>query len=185
MRNYVFIAEFKNHIYVNQYKAENEDVAFLMWIHSFVSLPTVSNLQRRDIILEYQDKDNQPFLIEELSNVWRWGAMAWGKFLSVEYMETVSMETEDYPYLYTFILYLAGGTYISQHCGESIEDAYNSWHSYFLQTQYANDTLKEKLKGYSVDSVLPFMEMSEFLCRLFLDINDTSFELFITKVRLG
>ena len=40
---------------------------------------------------------NQPFLIEELSNVWRWGAMAWGKFLSVEYMETVSMETEDYP----------------------------------------------------------------------------------------
>ena len=53
---------------------------------------------------------NQPFLIEELSNVWRWGAMAWGKFLSVEYMETVSMETEDYPYLYTFILYLAGVT---------------------------------------------------------------------------
>lgn len=184
MKNYVFIAEFKKHIYVNQLKAKNKDVALSKWIDNFVSLSTVSKLQRRDIIIEYRNKDNQPFLIADLLNVWRWSAMAWGKFLSVEYMEVVDMRTEDVSYIYTFILYLEGGTYMSQHNGENIEDAYNSWHSYFLQTEYIDETLKDELKEYGIDTALHSMEKSIFFSRLHFNVNNTAAELFVTKVRL-
>mgnify|MGYP003455344967 FL=1 len=183
MKNFVFIAEFKNRVSFYQLKAKNRDVAFVKWIADFVNQPFVSKMQARGIIAEFRDVDNNPCQIDGLSNVFRWAGLAWGKYLSVEYVEAMDMREEKEPYIYTFMLYLAGGTYISQHNGKSLQDAYNQWHSYFIHTPYVTADMKEKLKEWNINTILSSMEISECLCRLKLCVADFSFELFITKVR--
>lgn len=180
MNNYVFLAEFKNKIYSSIHRANDKHSAFKNWLVFFINQPFVSKMQREHILRE----DDPLCQIENTCNVWRWYTIVWGKSLCVEFTDVVEFNAEDDSFIYTFLMYLDGGTYIYQGNLIDFKSSYNQWLSYTLNADYINDSQKRFLGRYHADIALPIMEKTKYLNKLQLCEDGISLMLFIAKTRI-
>ena len=184
MKNYTFISEFKDMTYISHQIANNEDDAFILWYKSFIDSPFISKMQRVCMNEAFHDKDCAPVFLLGVSNILCWHAIAWGKSLLVNYMETMNLDCISQDYLYTFIAIYKGGTYIHQESASDLKESYTRWIMNFLiEPKIAPYITEEKeiLAQYDANRVSPLIKQSEYIYELHLTILEYPFDLYVTK----